>query len=77
MTLNIELKLDRHWRGPGEVLELISKVVYRVQMLERRRTVVLHRDHLVPYQPLAHSEQLGPGMSAPTAGSEVLQASLN
>lgn len=46
-------KLCSHWQGPGEILERLSEVVYRVRMPGRGRTVVLHRDRLSPYRPLA------------------------
>ncbi|KAK2899936.1 hypothetical protein Q8A73_013065 [Channa argus] len=46
-------KLTSHWKGPGEILDRISEVVYRVRMPGRRRRVVLHRDRLAPYHPLA------------------------
>ncbi|KAJ8416327.1 hypothetical protein AAFF_G00356150 [Aldrovandia affinis] len=46
-------KLRSHWRGPGKVLQRLGEVVYRVRMPGRGREVVLHRDRLAPYQPLA------------------------
>ncbi|KAK2919147.1 hypothetical protein Q8A73_003518 [Channa argus] len=46
-------KLTSHWQGPGEILDRISEVVYRVRMSGRGRRVVLHRDRLAPYHPLA------------------------
>ncbi|KAK2899431.1 hypothetical protein Q8A73_012560 [Channa argus] len=46
-------KLTSHWQGPGEILDRISEVVYRVRMPGRGRRVVLHRDRLAPYHPLA------------------------
>ena len=46
-------KLTSQWVGPGEVLEQLSDVVYWVKMCVRGRVVVLHRDRLAPYRPLA------------------------
>ena len=46
-------KLTSLWVGPCEVLEQLSDVVYRVKMCVRGRVVVLHRDRLAPYRPLA------------------------
>ncbi|KAK2899766.1 hypothetical protein Q8A73_012895 [Channa argus] len=46
-------KLTSHWQGPREILDRISEVVYRVCMPGRGRRVVLHRDRLAPYHPLA------------------------
>ncbi|KAK2918385.1 hypothetical protein Q8A73_002756 [Channa argus] len=46
-------KLTSHWQGPGEILDRISEVVYRVRMPRKGRRVVLHRDRLAPYHPLA------------------------
>ena len=46
-------KLSSKWIGPCVVLDKLSDVVYRVQLTGRRRTVVLHRDRLAPYRPLA------------------------
>ena len=46
-------KLTSQWVGPGEVLEQLSDVVHWVKMCARGRVVVLHRDRLAPYRPLA------------------------
>ena len=46
-------KLRSHWQGPGEILGVVSEVVYRLLMPGRGRVVVLHRDRLSPYCPLA------------------------
>ncbi|KAJ8403386.1 hypothetical protein AAFF_G00351580 [Aldrovandia affinis] len=51
----LQLLLRSHWRGPGEVLQWLSEVVYRVGMPGRCREVVLHQDRLAPYQPLAQA----------------------
>ncbi|CAI5678540.1 unnamed protein product [Oreochromis niloticus] len=64
-------KLMSHWQGPGEILEQLSEVVFRVRMPGRGRRVVLHKDRLAPYHPLAPNPQTGvqPGDSLPpTAG---------
>ena len=47
-------KLCSKWTGPCTVLQKLSDVVYRVQMLTGRK-VVLHRDRLAPYQPRAET----------------------
>ena len=47
-------KLCSKWTGPCAVLQKLSDVVYRVQMLTGRK-VVLHRDRLAPYQPRAET----------------------
>ncbi|KAJ8348856.1 hypothetical protein SKAU_G00274450 [Synaphobranchus kaupii] len=46
-------KLRASWRGPGEIVERLSEVVYRIRMPGRGRLVVLHQDRLAPYRPLA------------------------
>ena len=49
-------KLRSHWQGPGEILDRVSELVYRLQMPglgARGRVVVLHQDRLSPYRPLA------------------------
>ena len=47
-------KLRSHWQGPGEILDRVSEVVYRLRMPGARgRVVVLHQDRLSPYRPLA------------------------
>jgi hypothetical protein len=49
-------KLRSHWQGPGEILDRVSEVVYRLQMRglgARGRVVVLYQDRLSPYRPLA------------------------
>ncbi|KAK0141568.1 hypothetical protein N1851_021279 [Merluccius polli] len=62
-------KLRSHWQGPGEILGVVSKVVYRLRMPGRGRVVVLHRDRLSPYRPLAPAvaEEEGAGTGAPPA----------
>ncbi|KAJ8375757.1 hypothetical protein SKAU_G00063370 [Synaphobranchus kaupii] len=40
-------KLRASWRGPGEVVEWLSEVVYRIRMPGRGRLVVLHQDLLM------------------------------
>ena len=70
-------KLRSHWHGPGEILDRVSEVVYRLRMPGRGRVVVLHRDRLSPYRPLAlvDAEEGGgtpcgsPGGSPAPAGS--------
>ncbi|CAI5640726.1 unnamed protein product [Oreochromis niloticus] len=52
-------KLMSHWQGPGEILEQLSEVVFRVRMPGRGRRVVLHKDRLAPYHPLAPNPQTG------------------
>ena len=48
-------KLATHWRGPGEVLERLTDVVYRVRFPGRTGPVVLHRNRMFEYHPkLAH-----------------------
>ena len=42
-------KLDSTWVGPCYVVERVG-TVYRVKLAPRRRTVVLHRDRMLPYQ---------------------------
>ena len=44
-------KLATHWRGPGEVLERMTDVVYRVRFPGRLQPVVLHRNRLFEYHP--------------------------
>ncbi|CAI5671513.1 unnamed protein product [Oreochromis niloticus] len=60
-------KLMSHWQGPGEILEQLSEVVFRVRMPGRRRRVVLHKDRLAPYHLLTSNPQTGvqPGDSLP------------
>lgn len=41
-------------------------MVLRGQMPEQHRTVLLHRDCLAPYQPLAYSGQPSPGLVVST-----------
>uniref|UniRef100_A0A1A8GAE5 Integrase p58-like C-terminal domain-containing protein n=1 Tax=Nothobranchius korthausae TaxID=1143690 RepID=A0A1A8GAE5_9TELE len=64
-------KLMSHWQGPGEILEQLSEVVFRVHMPGRGRRVVLHKDRLAPYHPLAPNPQTGvqPGDSLPPTPS--------
>ena len=52
----ISPKLSSQWVGPCGVLERLSDVVYRVQIVGRRRSVALHRDRLAPYRPQAQAE---------------------
>lgn len=67
----ISPKLTSHWVGPCAVLEQLSDVVYRVKLCVRGRVVVLHRDRLAPYRPLAEREgptdqPSSPGTAPPT-----------
>ncbi|KAJ8394698.1 hypothetical protein AAFF_G00042980 [Aldrovandia affinis] len=72
-------KLQSHWRGPGEVVGLLSEVTYRVRMPNRGRLVVLHQDRLASYHPLAAEDAAGgqegssPVLSTPPAAEEVTQ----
>lgn len=52
-------KLTHHWQGLGEILDKISEVVFGVQMPGRGRQVVLHKDGLAPYHPLAPEQENG------------------
>ncbi|KAI2648671.1 Retrovirus-related Pol polyprotein [Labeo rohita] len=56
-------KLTHHWQGPGEILDHISEVVFRVRMPGRGRRVVLHKDRLAPYHPLAPEQETGGSQS--------------
>ncbi|KAG1946509.1 thy-1 membrane glycoprotein [Pimephales promelas] len=56
-------KLTHHWQGPGEVLDKISEVVFRVRMPGRGRRVVLHKDRLAPYHPLVPEQKIDEGHS--------------
>ncbi|KAF7648160.1 hypothetical protein LDENG_00161160 [Lucifuga dentata] len=49
-------KLSSQWTGPCTVLAKLTDVVYQVQLV-RGRKVVLQRDRLAPYQPLAVVEE--------------------
>ncbi|KAJ8380732.1 hypothetical protein SKAU_G00015100 [Synaphobranchus kaupii] len=60
-------KLRASWRGPGEVVERLSEVVYRIRMPGRGRLVVLHQDRLAPYRPLATPDAAEPEVSSDTA----------
>ncbi len=64
-------KLTHHWQGPGEILDQISEVVFRVRMPGRGRRVVLHKDRLAPYHPLAPEQDTGgsQGGSPPSSPS--------
>ncbi len=64
-------KLTHHWQGPGEILDQISEVVFRVRMPGRGRRVVLHKDRLAPYHPLAPEQETGgsQGGSPPSSPS--------
>lgn len=46
-------KLTSQWEGPCKLLEQLSDVVYWVRVHTQRHVVMLHRDRLVPYHPLA------------------------
>ncbi|KAL1254314.1 hypothetical protein QQF64_016543 [Cirrhinus molitorella] len=59
-------KLTHHWQGPGEVLNKISEVVFRVYMPGGGRRVVLHKDRLAPYRPLAPRQEAGSHLTAPS-----------
>ncbi len=52
-------KLTHHWQGPGEILDQISEVVFRVRMPGWCRRVVLHKERLAPYHPLAPEQETG------------------
>ncbi len=74
-------KLTHHWQGPGEILDQISEVVFWVRMPGRGRWVVLHKDRLAPYHPLAAEQETGGSQggsppSTPSAemGNDGLQA---
>ncbi|RXN10644.1 high choriolytic enzyme 2-like protein [Labeo rohita] len=56
-------KLTHHWQGPGEILDQIAEVVFRVRMPGRGRRVVLHKDRLAPYHPLAPEQETGGSQS--------------
>ncbi|KAJ8356846.1 hypothetical protein SKAU_G00196400 [Synaphobranchus kaupii] len=65
-------KLQSAWVGPYTVLERLGEVVYRVRLLPRGRTVVLHRDWLTPYRGAARPASSGSparGTPPPTAGA--------
>ncbi|KAJ8333917.1 hypothetical protein SKAU_G00412360 [Synaphobranchus kaupii] len=59
-------KLRASWRGPGEIVEPLSEVVYRIRMPGRGRLVVLHQDRLAPYRPLATPDAAEPEVSSDT-----------
>ncbi|KAJ8380338.1 hypothetical protein SKAU_G00011160 [Synaphobranchus kaupii] len=59
-------KLRASWRGPGEIVERLSEVVYRIRMPGRGRLVVLHQDRLAPYRPLATPDAAEPEVSSDT-----------
>ncbi|KAJ8348855.1 hypothetical protein SKAU_G00274440 [Synaphobranchus kaupii] len=59
-------KLRASWRGPGEVVERLSEVVYRIRMPGRGHLVVLHQDRLMPYRPLATPDPAEPEVSSDT-----------
>ncbi|RVE58463.1 hypothetical protein OJAV_G00209350 [Oryzias javanicus] len=64
-------KLMHHWQGPGEIVARITEVVYRVRMPGHGRLVVLHRDRLAPYHPLAGGEDhSSPSVPPPDRGSD-------
>ncbi|CAI5644280.1 unnamed protein product [Oreochromis niloticus] len=62
-------KLCSHWQGPAEVVEWLTEVVYRIRMPGPGRMVVLHRDRLSPYRPLAPADA-GAGDAGDTPGSD-------
>lgn len=62
-------KLMSQWVGPCTVLERLSDVVYRVRLIKRNRVVVLHRDRLAPYHPLAQSDREVGSEEPPTPSS--------
>lgn len=62
-------KLCSHWQGPAEVVEQLTEVVYRIRMPGPGRMVVLHRDRLSPYRPLAPADT-GAGDAGDTPGSD-------
>ncbi|KAG1926312.1 protein NYNRIN-like [Pimephales promelas] len=51
-------KLTHHWQRPGEILNKISEVVFRVRMPVRGRQVVLHKGRLAPYHPLVPEQRI-------------------
>ncbi|CAI5661243.1 unnamed protein product [Oreochromis niloticus] len=63
-------KLCSHWQGPAEVVERLTEVVYRIRMPGPGRMVVLHRDRLSPYRPLAPADA-GAGDAGDTPGSDL------
>ncbi|XDV44325.1 hypothetical protein PO909_012625 [Leuciscus waleckii] len=68
-------KLTHHWQGPGEILDKISEVVFRVRMPGRGRRVVLHKDRLAQYHPLVTEQktdgsQRGSPKSTPSAETD-------
>ncbi|CAI5642673.1 unnamed protein product [Oreochromis niloticus] len=62
-------KLCSHWQGPAEVVERLTEVVYRIRMPGPGRMVVLHRDRLSPYRPLAPADA-GAGDAGDAPGSD-------
>lgn len=58
-------KLSSQWIGPCVVMAKLSDVVYRVRLEGNKRKVVLHRDRLAPYRPLAHRSGDGEGVGEP------------
>ncbi|CAI5690288.1 unnamed protein product [Oreochromis niloticus] len=62
-------KLCSHWQGPAEVVERLTEVVYRIRMPGPGRMVVLHRDRLSPYRPLAPADA-GAGDAGDTPSSD-------
>ncbi|KAJ8332586.1 hypothetical protein SKAU_G00423750 [Synaphobranchus kaupii] len=61
-------KLRASWREPGEVVERLSEVDYRIRMPGRGRLVVLHQDRLAPYRPLATPDAAEPEVSSEDFG---------
>ncbi|KAJ8401542.1 hypothetical protein AAFF_G00378590 [Aldrovandia affinis] len=62
-TKGVSPKLRSSWRRPGEVLQRLSDIVYRVRMSGRGWEVVLHQDRLAPYRPLAQAAAEAAGES--------------
>ncbi|CAI5685570.1 unnamed protein product [Oreochromis niloticus] len=62
-------KLCSHWQGPAEVVERLTEVVYRICMPGPGCMVVLHRDRLSPYRPLAPADA-GAGDAGDTPSSD-------
>lgn len=42
-------KLSSRWRGPYRITQVVSTVLYRIQVSQRKR-VVVHHDRLKPYE---------------------------
>jgi hypothetical protein len=50
-------KLQPAWEGPYKIITRINDVVYRIQKTPRSKMIVVHMDHLAPYQGVARDEQ--------------------